>query len=695
MGAFPLSSADWAELRDVLSQAIDCPVDRRAEFLDEACGPSSALRLEVESLLDAWTRSAGFLEPIGPAQAAALIDAGGDELIGSEVGPYRIVRPIGRGGMGIVYLADDTRLERHVALKLLPAWLAASPDARRQLVSEAKAAAALDHPNIAIVHDIGQTDDGRPFIAMAYYEGETLAQRIRREQVPVPEAVRLIAQATRGLGAAHARGCVHCDIKPSNLLVIKPGPQHPEGSVVKILDFGIARHAGDAEGTGWPNAGTAAYAAPERMRGEPPDARADIWSMGVVLYELLTGQLPFRPGTGKSLADAIRLDEPEPAEILRPDVPSALEMIIRRCLRKDLGARYPDTAALIADLDALTPPAPAVVRPPQPAGNGGVARRGTADQAAYEHYVRGRYYADRFDEPSVELARNEFQQAIDRDPAFADAWAGLADTYRVYDYLSLLAPADAGAKARAAAERALAINPDLAAAHTSLATVLCDCYWEWDAADQHFRRAIELDPGYATGHQLYAEFLRDLGRLDDALKHIAMARALDPLSPFYQVVEGLILLMLRRPDEAIRLYKQLLEGYPGYRSAHLYLGIAYMHSGLIEQALVSLDNYDPRRETPDALGMRGCIYALVGRAEEAQEVLEHLDTLARTRYVAAFHPALVYVGLGDFERAIDLLERMVAERSWFVRLLKLASPFDPIRSHPRFQRILETVGLNR
>jgi serine/threonine-protein kinase len=309
--------------------------------------------------------------------------------------------------------------------------------------------------------------------------------------------------------------------------------------------------------------------------------------------------------------------------------------------------------------------------------------------------VRGRYYADRFDEPSVELARNEFQQAIDRDPAFADAWAGLADTYRVYDYLSLLAPADAGAKARAAAERALAINPDLAAAHTSLATVLCDCYWEWDAADQHFRRAIELDPGYATGHQLYAEFLRDLGRLDDALKHIAMARALDPLSPFYQVVEGLILLMLRRPDEAIRLYKQLLEGYPGYRSAHLYLGIAYMHSGLIEQALVSLDNYDPRRETPDALGMRGCIYALVGRAEEAQEVLEHLDTLARTRYVAAFHPALVYVGLGDFERAIDLLERMVAERSWFVRLLKLASPFDPIRSHPRFQRILETVGLNR
>jgi len=321
-----------------------------------------------------------------------------------------------------------------------------------------------------------------------------------------------------------------------------------------------------------------------------------------------------------------------------------------------------------------------------------LARRGTADPAAYEHYLKGRSYVDRFDEPSVALARTQFQLAIDRDPALAEAWAGLADTYKVFDYLSLISPREAASRARAAAERALDLDPDLAAAHTSLATVLGDYYWEWDAAGLHFRRAVELDPGYATGHQLYAEYLRDMGQPDDAMAQIRMAQELDPLSPFYQLVEGIILLTLRRPEEAIRLFRRLIETHPGYQSTHFYLGLAHLHAGQFDSAIEMIDAYDPADEIPDAIAMRGAMRAIMGRREEAQRALARLEELSGTRYVSAFHKGFIHLGLGDIDRTLDLLEQSVAERNWFVRLLKLDPTFDPLRAHPRFQGILKQVG---
>jgi serine/threonine-protein kinase len=809
-------------------EALGRPADRRLAFLRRACASDAALCREAESLLDAHLQSGDFLERLDLSEAGCLLDESDEALIDSDVGPYRIVRMLGRGGMGVVYLAHDTRLERRVAVKFLPAWLAADAEARRRLVAEARATAALDHPYIAIVHEIGETDEGQPFIAMAYYEGETLAARLRREKLPVPEALRLIAQLARGIGAAHAQGCVHCDIKPSNVLLTSPDLRTHDGSV-RIVDFGVARHLGDGPAAMRAIAGTAPYLAPERTRGAPPDIRTDLWSIGVVLYEMLAGRLPFTARDDRTLVDVIRSLEPDSVENARPDVPPALDQIIRKLLRKNPEERYRDTGALLADLERLAQSWPAVPRPrrsgnePKPAaatgrlavlplanangdarydylpaslthelisrlsrlnglrviagaasmqfggstsriaaigleltvsavltgsvrkddvgfhltvelidavteeliwsgayhaggdalavqrriaeqvaqamrleanaGGHGHPNSGTRDQAAYEHYLRGRYYADRFDEPSAALARTEFQHALDRDPAFAAAWAGLSDTYKVFDYLSLLAPGEAAARARAAAERALALDPDLSAAHTSLASVLADFYWEWDAAGRHFRRAIELDPSYATGRHLYAEFLRDMGVLDEALEQIRTARELDPLSPFYELSEGTILLACGRTDASVRLYERLIDAHPGYRAARFYAGLAYLHRGQIDQALAMMEAYDPQAETPDALSLRGAIFAMQGRLDEARRILHRLDDLAAFRYVSPFHRGFVHFGLGEAERALDLIEQSVAERNWFVRLLKCEPMFDPLRAQPRFQAILEKVGL--
>jgi serine/threonine-protein kinase len=366
--SFDLSGSNWSKLQDVLIEALERPPEGRAAFLLQACGPNAALHREAESLLDAHTDSGDFLEQLDPGQIGSLLDLDDDAWVDRDVGPYRIIRPLGRGGMGVVYLAHDSRLERRVAVKLLPTWLAADRMARRQLVTEARAAAALDHPNIGVIHEIGETDDGHPFIAMAYYDGETLAARIRRERLPVGDAIRLIGQIARGLGAAHARGCVHCDVKPSNILVISPGPQSPEGSIVKIVDFGIARYLEDTAVEGRRHAGTAAYLAPERTRGEPAAIRTDLWSMGVVLYEMLTGRLPFRTGDDRTLVDAIRHDELVPMENLRPDVPPMLDEIVRRCLRKDADERYADAAALLGDLNRLDESRPSGSRPERPSG---------------------------------------------------------------------------------------------------------------------------------------------------------------------------------------------------------------------------------------------------------------------------------------------------------------------------------------
>ena len=273
---------------------------------------------------------------------------------GDSLGPYEIRTELGQGGMGVVYTAHDPRLKRQVAIKVLPPNLTRDSAAKQRFLQEAKAASALDHPNICNIHEVNETDDGQLYLVMAYYNGETLKERIERGPLPVDDAVDIATQVGQGLVEAHGAGIVHRDIKPANLLITKSG-------VVKILDFGLAKLAG-AEGvtqTGT-TVGTVAYMSPEQARGEAVDHRTDIWSLGVVLYEMLSGEPPFQGENLLSLADAIRSSEPARLTGTTP----AASVVVTRALNKDTTRRYQTVADLLGDLRQTTPAAAPVTSQP-------------------------------------------------------------------------------------------------------------------------------------------------------------------------------------------------------------------------------------------------------------------------------------------------------------------------------------------
>jgi eukaryotic-like serine/threonine-protein kinase len=729
---------------------------------------------------------------------------------GQHIAHYEIVAPLGHGGMGIVYKAVDSRLDRHVALKFLSPRLAADPEARSRLTHEARAASALDHPNICTIYDIGSLPDGRTFLAFACYDGTTLKERIADGALPMDDVVTIVRQIAAALDAAHRRGIVHRDIKPSNVMITSDG-------TVKILDFGIATVAdreGAAQATG---PGTVAYMSPEQTRGETPDGRTDLWSLGVVTHEMLTGARPFDGVDSTDLFEAIRSAPVASLSASRPDVPPLLQRMVETCLQKDRDARYRDAAELLADLrvlegargpqrspsrriavlplagdtddaylaDSLTGElverlsrlgglhviarastlsavarsgslaevaaaldVESVVRGSIAAGSDDVAitlelvdaeaaearwhfvqtirftaldaalrsltwqlagelavqlydderrqlARHTSENAeAYALYLRGRYFWNKRDRASMQHARDCFQQALDQDPLFAHAWAGLADAFSNLGSYLLLQPQEAYPRARAAAQRALAIDEELPEAHASLATVLADYDWNWTAAGRHYRRALALNPCYATARLWYAGFLRDLGQFDAALAQVRAARELDPLSAATQAAEGTTLYVARRYDEAVTVLRRLLETDPAFGYANFLMALA----------LVQLRNYDAassalteagRGGAPVAgvRGLTGCIHAGAGRPADARRMLEAIVRTADAPHAHAFQRAVIHAALGEPQRALDLLEAACDARAKEMRLLRIEPLLDPLRGETRFHALLARVGL--
>ncbi|MDH5626929.1 MAG: serine/threonine protein kinase, partial [Candidatus Krumholzibacteria bacterium] len=255
-------------------------------------------------------------------------------MIGHIVSHYRVLQKLGGGGMGVVYKAEDLKLRRTVALKFLAPELTRDEDAKKRFLHEAQAASALDHPNICSVHEIDETPEGQLFIAMTCYDGESLKERIARRGLDVEEAFQIAFAAAQGLGRAHASNIIHRDIKPGNIMITADG-------FVKIIDFGLSKLIGRSRVTGsGTTLGTAAYMSPEQARSEEVDGRTDIWSLGAVLYEMLTGRVPFRGEIDQAVVYSILNETPEPIRKLKPDVPDACVAIVDKCLSKDPEKRY-------------------------------------------------------------------------------------------------------------------------------------------------------------------------------------------------------------------------------------------------------------------------------------------------------------------------------------------------------------------
>jgi serine/threonine-protein kinase len=369
----------WQQVDQLFHSALEHEPEERAAFLDEACGGDAELRREVESLLAADAATENTTKAL-PAQVAAemLADNHAPEVIGRQLSHYRLLSPLGKGGMGEVFLAQDISLNRQVALKLLPRQFTADAERVHRFEREARAASALNHPNILTIHEIGQasTEAGEThFIVTEYIQGQTLRQQMKATPMSLPAAVELAIQIATALIAAHEAGIIHRDIKPENVMVRQDG-------LVKVLDFGLAKlvemrnadfgmRKEEAETllqaepnnpqSAIPNPqstlpgivmGTPRYMSPEQARGEKVDARSDLFSLGVMLYEMIAGRPPFAGATPSDVMAAILRDEPPPLSAHLPDCPASLERIVRRCLAKAPAARYQTAAELAAELKA-------------------------------------------------------------------------------------------------------------------------------------------------------------------------------------------------------------------------------------------------------------------------------------------------------------------------------------------------------
>jgi eukaryotic-like serine/threonine-protein kinase len=675
----------WTRLEELFEEASRLSPAEREAFLREACPNDPELRERAEALAAATAEAETFFDSFGAAVARwgaeVLGDPGGpdpespeDPLVGAEVGRYAIEPRLGAGGMGLVYRAHDQRLHRPVALKVLPTHLRSHDGARERFLVEARAAASLQHPNVCTVHEVGESEAVGPFLAMALYEGETLSQRVARGALPIPEAVDVAAQVARGLAAAHERGVVHRDVKPGNVMLT------PDGTA-KILDFGLAR-IGDLQITEpGVRPGTLAYMSPEQIRGDDMDHRSDIWSLGVVLYEMLTGERPFR-GPDAAVLHAIAHSEPAPLGEVRSGVGEGLTTVMEQLLSKDPNHRVQTAAEIPAALvAAMAEPHRSRRAWPRAVGRrrhgmpavflallaivlvGGMvfgllgtrnelpSEPDSASTLAREMYLRGLEYLNRpgdADARKFPPAVSFFHRALEADPGYAPAHVGLSDAFRRNDRLPELVRRDS---ALHHAARAVDLGPDRpeAAAALGLAYAFAG---ERDRAESSFHRALELDPSQGDALSGLAQIAALNGRLDDAVRWERRAVRADPASARRLAALGSYLFDLGDLDEAAAAFRQAIEFSPDFPDPAYLLGHirrirgegAAADSLLAEMTSAASDH-------PGTRGLAVRFHAARGRFELA----------ARDMDVALSGPpvyeAYISMRLGEDARAAEYLSR--------------------------------------
>lgn len=753
---------------------------------------------------------------------------GPTSLVGKVISHYKLLERIGEGGMGLVYKAEDLRLGRFVALKLLTRTAISEPEQKARFLREAQAAAALDHPNICTVYEIDEAE-GQNFIAMAHLKGQSLKERRRAAQIPISEAVELAIQAADGLGHAHQHGIVHRDIKPANLFLTQEG-------VLKIIDFGLATVAGQSTLTiGATLLGTVAYMSPEQCTGDRLDGRTDIWSLAIVLYEMIAGEHPFRGDHELSVIYSILHKEAEPLISFNDGVSADLQKVVSKALAKSKEDRYSNMQDFAQDLRGLRDwtPMPAITRTgisrPLTLGvdrlpsiavlpfvdmssgrdqeylcegiaediinalmqvnglhvvsrgssfrfagkaydlseigqklrvatvlegslrrqgdrlrisahlidttvgykvwarrfdlemkdvfsvqdeislsianalkitllekqNNGLVKRYTENMDAYASYLKGRHFWGKRTPDAVTKAVEFYEEALRHDPDYAPAYAGLADAYIQPGYYGLASPKEVMPKGKAAALRALEIDPTLAEARTSLGAISSIYEHNWKDAEYQFNLAIQSNPNYAPAHSWYGLFaLIPLQRFDEAVVHMKVAQGLDPLTPFVNTIVGMCYYFHREYDSAIRELRQVTHLDPAFPTAHLFLARALWDSGRKEGAI---DAFRKAAELypKGAMFAAHLTYAVArsGAPENAVRLLNDLKNQRAVSYVPATSLGILELGLGNTQAALDFFEEAYQEKYLYSIWLATDPLYDEIRSEPRFRALLRKLGV--
>jgi len=668
-------------------------------------------------------------------------------MIGQTISHYLIIGKLGSGGMGEVYLAEDQRLSRKVAIKFLPADVATDERARQRLLREAKTAATLDHPNICAIYEVGQ-DDSHSFIVLQYIEGETLAARLKRQRPDLREALAIAGQVADALSEAHARGIIHRDIKPENIMLTTRGQ-------VKVLDFGLAktlRDPGILESDAQTGSmlsipgmvmGTVPYMSPEQVRGEDLDGRSDIFSFGTLLYEMLSGQRPFEAKSTAEVISAILTVEPPPISrsSLGP-IGSGEDRLIRKCLEKDAGLRYQTMADLISDLEQIrreyesgqvrptTRPASEATPLKAEAATGGTARRWgrrrkielvmtaavlavaavvytlsfwsrhvavsgakSANAAAYDAYMRGKVNVSSENPDDNETAIKLFEQAVAADPTFAAAYAELARAYSIK--ARFFAPVPEKKKlneeAEVDVEKALALDPNLAEGYFSKGLILWTPYKRFphEQAVQSYKRALELNPNLDEAHHQLGFVYLHIGLLDKGRQEIEKALAINPGNSLARYRLGVIDMCRGKYEEAFQIFNSTpLEKSPSllafYTSTALFrLGRNQEASAVIEQFLKSYPNDEGGLVT----SVKAMMLAKAGKEREAEDAIQRAIEIGRG--YAHFHHtsysiASAYALMNRPDPALKWLQVTADEGFPCYPLFEGDANLDNLRKDPRF-----------